>query len=335
MPTNIGDPLILTASATLAPGAEVSPNLASLSNPYGLPMELLEVRFSVVANTYDGTQFRNITGLGIGIKADLGKITVIDTDVPMSCFGSYRDTSDPNTASQLEVSPVGFTVNFQGVNTYTWRLKYPLYIPGGTTLNIGFHHLSQEPVNAKIWVTYHCRVRAKGYKPAKLMVPWVCSYSSKPFNVIASEPADSDESSELDLINPFGVPLEVTRLVGAYTSIVLGSGTTINTASEIINPAQPRQYTYVTMRTSQGDDVVFTPTYFEALWPGAWRAWDLPDGTLFEPNKWLKVKLTRPSIDYDPSTLNNQGVSLFAVSLVGYREVGGAEFTAAANQGGA
>lgn len=332
MPSNIGDPLILTASATLAPGAEVSPNLASLSNPYGLPMELLEVRWSVVASSTNASAFRGITGLGIGVKADLGKIAVIDSDVPISCFGSYRDMTDPVTQSGLEISSSGV---INGVSTYTWRLKYPLFIPGGTTLNMDFHHLAQEPVNAKVWVTYHCRVRPKGYKPAKLMVPWVCSYSSKPFNVVAGEPADSDESSELDLINPFGVPLEVTRFVGGYTSLVLGTGSFTNTASEATNSSQPRQYTYVTMRTSQGDDVVFTPTYFEALWPSAWRAWDLPDGTMFDSNEWIKVTLTRPAIDYDPSTLSNQGISLFAVSMVGYREVGGSEFTSAATaQGG-
>ena len=333
MPTNIGDPLILTASASLVPGAEVSPNLASLSNQYGLPMELLEVRFSVVASSTNASSFRAITGLGIGVKADLGKIGVIDSDVPISCFGNYRDSSDPVVQSLLEIASSGV---INGVNTYTWRLKYPLYIPGGTTMNLSFHHLSQEPVNAQIWVTYHCRVRSKSYKPAKLMVPWVCSYNSKPFNVVSGEPADSDVSSELDLVNPFGVPLEVTRFVGGYTGLVLGSGSTINTASEVANPPQPRQFTYVTMRTSQGDDVVFTPTYFEALWPTAWRAWDLPDGTLFDPNEWIKVTLTRPAIDYDPSTLNNQGVALFAVSMVGYREVGGSEFAVGAfGRGGA
>lgn len=327
---NIGDPIILTASTVLAPGAVGSPNLASLSNPYGLPMELLEVRFSVAPTDTDITSFRAITGLGIGVKMDLGSIPVVDVDVPLSCFGSYRDCSKPvdpyNVASTTDASqwlPDPNVAVPNNVNTYWWRLKYPLYIPGGTTLNASFHHMSQEPVDAKVWVTYHCRVRPKGYKPNKLMVPWVCSFNSKAFNVVSEAPADSDESSELDLVNSFSEPLEVTRLVGSFSSILTAAGqATVNTASEVVNIPQPREYTYVTARTSQGDDVIFNQTPWEALWPTAWRTWDMPDGTLFSPGEWLKVTLTRPSIDYVPDAAAAVGRVQFAVSMVGYREVG-------------
>jgi hypothetical protein len=169
----------------------------------------------------------------------------------------------------------------------------------------------------------------RNYKPRRLMVPWVCRYVSRAFNVVASEAADSDESSELDLVNPFGVPVEMSRLVGNYTGITLGSGATINQATEIVNPAQPRQFTFVNMRSSQGDELVFTNTPFEALFPMAWRAWDLPDGAMLEPGEWLKVNIVRPAINYTP-TAALAGRSYFAISMTGYREIGKSEFDVAA-----
>lgn len=341
---NIGDPLILTASVILAPGAEGAPNLASLTNPYGLPMELLEVRFSVAPTTNDGATggggYRQVTGLGIGVKADLGTIAVTDADVPLSCFGSYRDAVNSGLSTSTRSSWAFDTSTLLAanvpnfVNTYGWRLKYPLYIPGGSTMNLSFHHLSQVQVPVKIWVTYHCRVRAKGYKPAKLMVPWVCSYNSKSFQGVNAALADSDISSELDLLNPFQVPLEVTRLVGSYTFSPGGAASLSATPQEQLNLALPFQYTFVTATSSQGDEVIFSQTPFESLWPTAWRCWDLPDGTHFDPGQWLRFNLTTTAINFDPATNSAAGTYQYAISLVGYREVGGSELAAAASAGG-
>lgn len=326
---NIGDPIILTASLTLQPGATGSPNLGSLTNPYGLPMELLEVRFSV-APVSTSTSFNTVAGLGIGVKADLGTIAVIDSDCPVSLLGTYRDAGNPSYATNNDgVSvwlPTSSSTQANAVNSYGWRLKYPLYMPGKATLNVNFHHLATVPVPIKIWVSYHCRMRPKGYKPARLMVPWVCNYSSKAFQVTNNAAADSDSSSELDLVNPFSVPLEVVRLAGGYASVTLNP-TAVNSSSEIINLAQTGQYTFVQMATAQGDEVVFSQTPFEALFPAAWRTWDLPDGITFSPGEWLKVALTRTALDYDPSAATLQGTSNYAVTLTGYREVGASEFS--------
>lgn len=323
----IGDPIVLTAAATVAPsaGADATPNLASLTNPYGLPMELLEVRFSVYTVGTDNSYIQT-TGQCIGVKMDLGKIAVVDAGVPMSGFSNYRDGVDSNFTSGVVIPT---STNTMSVETYSWRLKYPLYIPGGSTLNVKFTNNAFTPTTAQITVTYHCRMMPKGYKPRRLMVPWVCKYNSKAFNVVASEGATNDVSTELDLVNPFGVPLEMSRLIGVFTGLTLGSGSALNIASEVVNPAQPRMFTFVNMRTSQGDELVFTNTPFEALFPSAWRAWDLPNGTTLEKGEWLKLEVLRPAIDYTPVS-NLTGRSFFSVSMVGYREIGKGEFDLAA-----
>lgn len=327
VPQTIGDPIILTAAATIAPTADASPNLASLTNPYGLPMELLEARISVYPINGTTSGYTNIPGLGLSVKADLGKIAVIDSGVPISGMSNYRDVVDPLAQSTILLTPA--TVSVMSVETYTWRLKYPLFIPGGTTLNLTFTNKAIVPYDARVVVTYHCRVMKRGYKPKRLMVPWVCSFDSKAFNVAPSEGVDGDESSEMDLVNPFGVPLEISRMIGGYANILAGVGVGFNLASEASSPAQPREFTYVNMRSSQGDDLVFTQTPFEALWPSAWRAWDLPDGTQLEPGEWLKLQLTRTALDYSP-TAASIGRVLFSVTMTGYREIGGDEFNEAA-----
>lgn len=324
----IGDPIVLTAAATVSPSADATPNLAALTNPYGLPMELLEVRFSVYISNANDTGYNQTTGQAVGVKMDLGKIAVVDTGVPMSGMSNYRDASDPNSPSAIFPTTTATNTNY--VQTYTWRLKYPLYIPGGTTLNVKFTNNALTPSDLQVTVTYHCRVMPRNFKPRRLMVPWVCKYNAKAFNVVANEAADSDESSELDLVNPFGVPLEMTRLVGNYTGLTLGSGGSLNYASEVVNPGQPRQFTYVNLRSSQGDELVFTNTPFEALWPSAWRAWDLPDGAVLEAGEWLKASILRPAIDYTPSA-GLSGRSFFSITMTGYREIGKSEFDVAAS----
>lgn len=324
----IGDPIILTAAATISSSADAAPNLAALTNPYGLPMELLEVRFSAYAVSTDATLGNSISGQDVGVKMDLGKIAVVNAGTPMSVFSNYRDAFNPSDMSYaINSSNLGF-----GVATYSWRLKYPLFVPGGTTLNVKFTNNSLLPVDVQVTVTYHCRVMPKSYRPKKLMVPWVSAYNSKAFTVVPNAAADSDTSTELDITNPFiGVPLEVSRLTGVFSSVQLGTGT-INTLSEALNLDQPREYLFVTMRSSQGDELVFNNTPFECLWPGAWRAWDLPDGTALESGSWLKLQVLRPAITYDLSSLYTARV-YYSVGMLGYREIGGREFNAAAEVG--
>lgn len=322
----VGEPIVLTAKALVTPAADGLPNLASLTNPYQTPMELLEVRFSVYpVNT---GAFTKLTGQGLTVKGDLGKIAVVDAGVPISGFGSYRDTSYAcNTGSFVRLGSVN-----NSVSNYTWRLKYPLYIPGGTTLNLKFSSTSQAPVDAQVYVTYHCRVMKRTYRPKRLIVPWVTSFNSKAFEISATATTDDGAaSSELDLVNPFGVDLEIARLIGSFTTIYQAGASGGALPLEVENLAQSWVYTYLNMRSSQGDDLVFTETPFAALWPAAWRSWDLPDGVLLNPGEWLKLTLRRLALDYDPG--NDTGVCSFSVSLVGYREIGGAEFGTAASGG--
>ena len=316
----LSDPLIFTASAIVNPNAGGSVNTAALANPHGMAMELLEVRFRVFAENTSNNNFLTLTGQAIGVKMDMGNIPIVDSAVPISQFGSFRDTSE--FGSQQSAS-------FNGALTtpvmYKWRLKYPLYVPAGAVVIPSFEHLGQNPFPVNVEVVYICRTVPEGQKiPSRLMVPWVSSYNSKSFDQLTSTAAKSDQSSELDLLNPFKVPLEITKLTGRAALISTGVEG-LDLAIEEQMQFRSRLAT-VRMRSSRGDDVVRTPTPFNGLFPLGWRAWDIAGQWLMRPGEFYKVRIDVAAVDFTTAATGNlsaanPGRVQFSMGMIGYRSI--------------
>lgn len=319
LPT-LSDPLIFTAQTLVNTGAGGSVNTAALANPHGMPMELLEMRFRVFPERTATEAFTKLTGQSIGVKIDMGNIPIVDSAVPISQFGSFRDTSEFGSQQ------FGFN-GFSAVPTmYKWRLKYPLYVPAGSVVVPSFEHLGQNPFPVNVEVIYICRTVPENQKiPARLMVPWVGSFNSKSFDQLTGTAASSDQSSELDLLNPFRVPLEIVKLTGRASLISTDNVTTFPTADEERMQFRSRLAT-VRIRSSRGDDVVRTPTPFNGLFPLGWRAWDIGGQWLMRPGEFYKVRIDVAAVDFATAADDNEstvepGRVQFSVGMIGYRSI--------------
>lgn len=326
------DPIILSAQAHLEPGSSAGVNAAALKNPHDLPMELLWVRFSVypdVPPIQGQTILCSVIGNVIGVKMDLGKVPVVDAGMPISCFGTERDDwdSDNMFVTYSVPTPAPATAVTVRHNIYTWRLKHPLLIPAGATLVPVFQHYGQVPFPVFVRVTYMCRSLERAPKGKTRWVPWVTSWRSKGFDVTNDllETVRYDESSELDIVNPFDVPVAVARLTGRQ---LLLSPTNNYQSGEIeLNPAFGSStvfaelgddFCYLAMKSSSGDEVVKNYTRFGALFPLNLKVWDLPGGWHMAPGEYLKIQLKYGPVDHQ---VQNPGRVQFAVGSVGYRRI--------------
>jgi len=333
------DPLVLFASCDCPPApGEISPNVLSLKEPHNLPMEIMSVRFRCYplnGGPSNITEFayQTITGQGIGVKMDLGNIPVVNSAVPINCFGSARDSADQSIqafkgatsaealsySQELSVATDPVTGQTALPMAYTWRLKYPLYVPPGAVLAPTFTALGQNHFPVRIEITYFCRTRDADYKPrGRIMVPWVTSFASKSFDQIAAAPAGTDASIETDLVNPFSVPLEITKLVGVEAMVVNGNGTLGNAAED----STDHRFALATnkIRSSRGDDIARTPINFGGLFPFNWRAWDIPGNWTLAPAEFYQLQLAVAPVTY-PVGDGEVGRVQYAVAMIGYRGI--------------
>lgn len=328
------DPLILYGSCEVAPNSASSPNSAALGNPHSLPMEILEIRFRIYGITPGliGDQLGGIppsfflnNGLGIGVKLDLGTIPIVDARVPVNGFGTIRDAADNPTFGTIlsdPSAPLGES-GLANPATYTWRLKYPLFIPANTVLVPVFEHLGQSPLTMVVDTLYVARSLPENYQPpASIKVPWVTSYVSKSFDETAGAIASTDSSSELNITNPFQVPVEISRLVGSMAFNFNQDNGLDSTIQEVSEDWEDHRFrlTKVTIRSSRGDELARSPTKFNLLFPFDWRAWDVPSGWWMRPGEYYKILVVTDALDYVPNVLL-VGQVQFGIVAVGYREI--------------
>lgn len=309
------DPLVLFTSTILNANGQQTPETSALVNPHGLPMELLEARFRVIPQSPSSTDYSLLTGNAVGVKMDMGEIPIVDADVPVNVLGTMRDSYEQNFtvwyndgASNIPVTPV----------TYGWRLQHPLYIPAGAVVTPTFSHLGQNANATKVDVMYICRM-VENYRPDVVKVPWVGSYNARGFDVTGSgQAAQSNRSSNLDLFNPFKVPLVINRLSGRASYLRSSFGLQTQAAYEDV--ATLRQaYVTMRMRSSRGDDIIRESLPFEVAFPGSWRAWDIPGNWEMRSGEFYQASLAVGSIAEDYTGL--LGRLQISIALSGYREI--------------
>lgn len=318
-PFSFADPVILYASTRVEAGGNGAVDSTLLMNPEGRPMELLEARFRVYPDSSGENDYRALTGMAIGVKMDLGNIPVVDADFPVSLFGTVRDSYEFGpviSPADTEISTIP--------TTYSWRLAHPLFIPAGATLLPVFSHLGQSAAPVNVDVMYLARV-VDGFRPDIVKVPWATKYTSKSFTLAEDEPATSDASTSLDIINPFAVPLKVLRLTGRCSifqnaAITTGAVTVANTIYE--DPVQFRsRLATVQIRSSRGADIARYPVPLDGLFPFNWRAWEFPGTWEIQPSEFYNVKLSAAANPDEFATAEFVSRAQVSVGLIGYREI--------------
>lgn len=317
LPQNLTQPLVLWASIIAPPNSDSPVPNEMLMNPLELPMELLEVRFRMFPIGDSSTDYASINGMGLGVKMDLGKAPIIDAGVPVSMLGTVRDTFENG---DIVLSPDSGTITPKPA-TYSWRLKYPLFVPAGKTPSVVFTPMGQNVYPLNVDVAYICRTwDMTRPQPTKTKVPWVASYQSKTFDYATAQAAGYDTSPTLDILNPFGAPLELQRISGR----VLNAQSTATAVGSFTNSIIEDVLTYrsvlseLRLRSSRGFDLIRTPAAFNGFFPMNWRAWDVPDKWTMAAQEFYRAQLTVNAVTDTVSALAR---IQFALGVVGYRDV--------------
>ncbi len=317
------DPVVLFATAQLSSNSGATPNAIALSNPHGLPMEISEIRFSLYPlGTPSNHTFTQLPGSAIGVGMMLGSVQIVDNNVPLSTFAGMARGEAINRVIVSNSGSPGNPTEY----VYWWRPKYPIFVPAGATLVPTFTNLGQSHLNVQVNVMYSARVYGNpNYKPRRQMMPWVGSYNSASFDVLNPTTASTDESTEVDLVNPFNVPLEVERIVGRRAMLGLSTniaGLTDTVVTENENPAQAYNQTTVIIKSSRGDDITRDPTLFGTLFTDSVGEWNLGGGWSMQPSEYYKVYLAHAAFEAIGGNEDRViGRVQFFVTLTGYREI--------------
>lgn len=328
-PASYTTPLVLHGNVIANPNSDaVVPN-ASLANPLGLPMEILEIRFRIVPLGTTPEQAPVVTGMGLGVKMDLGKAAVVDGYVPVGDLAPVRDSYEYQSHKQQLT--VGGNLTDVYPMTYGWRLKYPLLVPAGAALSCVLRPLGQNASALSVDVIYIARTwDASRALPRVTKVPWVASYESKGFDFNEDAEETTDDSYDLDIVNPFAVPLELARIGGRVASLSPSYTTTGGTTyTDVLaeDAATARAvYGSIEMRSSRGFDLTRKATPFAGLFPYNWRAWDMAAKWVMAPREFYKVRLNMAAADaYVPESATLASIDptqfQFSVGVTGYRDV--------------
>ncbi len=318
-PSGETQPLILWGSVIAQPNVDSAVPNEQLANPLGLPMELLAIRFRLVPVITEEAVNARVTGGAVKVKLDLGP-AAIASDIPIALFGDMRDSYE-NGAPQLATIP--FTGGEYVLPTvYDWRLKYPLFVPANKVVTAIFTPLGLNPLPVRVDVIYICRTWDQSKpEPKKTKVPWAASFESKSFRYEDGAPKDQSISANLDVLNQFGVPLELSRISGRCTALNLSaiSGSQSDYIYEDL--AEFRQVlSTMRMRSSRGFDLIRTPVPFDGVFPVNWRSWDILDGWQMAPQEYYTVQINTIAIP-DTVAASHIATVQFSVGIVGYRDV--------------
>lgn len=317
----LGTPISLTATGTVKAGSVAGVNADALVSPYGLPMEIHEIKWLLSAPT------NQIIGAGVGCSFELGDYKITNGYVPINAFcksmllipvgGDFTDLS-MNSTNGEEVQTTPSYANF------VWRLKTPIFVPAGAVLLPKFQHRNLIPDDVTIQITYSGTVLPANHRPKKLTLPWVAYWAADGVDYVT---ALAQASLESDLVNPYNTPLHVQRFVGRINyggnissvppserfTVAAESSGNGNGLTEMAG-----KYFTVTMVHSSGANIIQSPTKFESVFYSGTRAWDvnidIPARSYFvvQLNKIADATATGST-----ATLRFQPI----IGMIGYREI--------------
>lgn len=320
----LSQPVVLYGTATIPVASSGAPDNSTLQNPYETPIEILEVRFRIYP-TYpnaDNVAFQSVTGMGVGVKMDLGKAAVIDGFVPVNAMSSNRDSYEGMGALYSQPA-VGLASEAYQV-MYGWRPRYPIYVPGRATLACAFQTQGQIDSPIVCDVVYIGRTWPVGKpKPRTVKVPWVASFEATPVETSGSTQAlSNDVSASTDVQNPFAANLELDKIFGRMAQLTplnptLGSGSNRLIEDSIVGRLIRFK---LKIRSSRGFDILRNQTQFGSLFTRNWIVWDIPGRWELVPREFYTFAFQASAETLEVATPYTQQ-SQPSVGIVGYRNV--------------
>lgn len=326
----LSDPIHLTAAASVPSNSTTGVNAAALKNPTGAAMMIHQIKFSLKAQVSSGAQFQ-ATVLGGMILCDLklGNIPLTNGFVPVWNFVK------PNSFnSELFTLITEEATADAAYAEFCWTLARPLYVPANAVIIPSFSNTGLVPNTIDVRISYAGRsLKAGAAPPKRVFIPYVSSYISKNF---PADDEDSDESSELSIINPFDQPLKLQRLTGRCQNVrnIAGLATVYADEgfSQVIVPGLSSDY-YLSMATpgeemisvkiydSNGRPIVKDFTIFRAVFPTTTRSWEFDNGAVMDPQSYYRV-----FVDKQPALIGDTATdftifSQITIGAVGWREI--------------
>jgi len=300
------NPIFLTANSTIASNSTGGVNSASLKNPTGGPMEVLEIRFQVKTDANYGS---GVGGGFLGCQLDLGKFALTNGFVPVWNFGR---------ADSLIVESVGGTVATTSTyGEYTWRLSKPLYVPAGAVIVPKFQHRGLFKNQISVFVSYSGRTVSPKFKPKSVHLPYAAAYASKVFNY---NETGTDNSTETDLVNPHGEQLNLSCFTGRIVNVDTQSLFALEApiGSSTGGEECGARSLLARMVDMNGRPIVSSFTPFRQAFGALTRSWEMGYKQVMDPISYYTVFLQK-NLPLVNST-NPQLIQAF-VGMVGWRDI--------------
>lgn len=289
-------PLLLNASVSLASGGGAVADAVALSSPFRKPVWINEIRWTIGSNlsapSNGGSQ-----GALVSTQIKVGRVDITRGFIPIWNLGpslQRADGGDDYSESILDAATSNTQTQWAH---HRWLLPRPLYVLPGTTLSSSFRRSSTSGApfsgNFTIDVAYAgCYAHPEEPIPKEIAVPFAAVW----------QPASSAYviSGELDLANPFLVPLHVQRFIGRLSA-------TFGSSAGYEEYSLTNGNVTVMMKDSQGYSIIKDLTTFSNAFDYLRRAWTFQ--RTLAPKEW-----------YTAYVRGLSGASrVCTVSLIGWR----------------
>ena len=342
-----GNPVFLTGSVTVPPKGAQDINNEALRNPFDFPIEIHEIRFSVIGAP-------SSVGLGQTVNAPFASVAP-----SIAVAFAFEDDPAPVTKNPVPLYAIcdnqklgAESLPFTGVSGsgaiffaayYSMRLKTPLTLRPRELLKVTIVNnalvasglqigtTSIQPGTATVYVTYTGRTRENLVLGKTRTVPYLTAWAPQGLVQPASGAPVAVSSTETDLMNQCDKPIRIARFIGRiaqiYAPVVGGIATsamTEYTDSMIAGDGGARPGLDVLqcqMTRSNGLPIIPPNTPFRLAFDSMTRAWEVDNADLIiEPNDYFVAKFQIAPPD-STQTIAQQTAQMFAaIGMVGYRE---------------
>lgn len=246
-------------------------NNSLLRNPFRTPMLIDQINFAIemdVAANSGGDG-----GTTMQVEFSLGPLQLSRGYQPISAFCKTMDW-----AALAET-------NYLNWSNWIWRPAKPIYIPAGEYLVPTFYNAGLCSGTRDVRITYIGRSLPKGYADPKTVdLPWVTSFVG---TTRAGGTDFTDQSNEIDLANPFTVPLNLYRMTGRVSNSSSSTQQDSMCQQSATVPVAAA-YTFIRMVSSDNNVIICNDTPMHLVF-GTPQALDIK--TILEPNSFFRAFL--------------------------------------------